>query len=325
MKIAVIGAGWYGCHIALSLKLLGIDVDIFERKDEIFSGASGKNQYRLHQGFHYARHYRTRQQSRDGYIRFIERYPSLSTDIENNIYAVPEKESLLDYETYRLIMSASGLNFSEVDLSCFGIVNCSAGMRVEERLLLTKRAKEFFYRNLEDVLQTGVNVDIEKIKYHDDWVEIMGHKYDYVVDATWGGSGIELDRQVFFEPTLLLYYSSRSVSGFAFTAVDGDLCSVYPCEENGLYTLSSVKYTPLGRFATFKEAEGFIKKIGDELIDAKRKLMEEEILNYLPNFVDEFMFEAPQLSIKTKIVGNSDDRSCYVRRVEGFLKFYLGK
>ena len=102
-SIAIIGAGWYGCHLASSLDAIGMSVKVFERNTRPLHEASGNNQFRLHMGFHYARHYNTRMQSRDGYMRFIERYPSLSGKIENNIYAVPSKDSLIDFLTYRLI------------------------------------------------------------------------------------------------------------------------------------------------------------------------------------------------------------------------------
>ena len=76
--------------------------------------ASGNNQFRLHLGFHYPRHYGTRAQSRDGFMRFVERYPQLSREVNENIYAVPREDSLVDFATYRLIMTSSGIDFREV-------------------------------------------------------------------------------------------------------------------------------------------------------------------------------------------------------------------
>ena len=58
-KIAIIGAGWFGCYIGYDLIKSGYEVKIFEKEKEIFSGASGYNQNRLHLGFHYPRSYRT--------------------------------------------------------------------------------------------------------------------------------------------------------------------------------------------------------------------------------------------------------------------------
>ena len=114
LSFAVVGGGWYGCHIATAFRSLGFDVTIFEQQSRLMHLASGNNQFRLHMGFHYPRHYGTRMQSRDGFSRFIERYPSLSRPIAQNIYAVPRGDSLIDFITYKLIMTSSGIEFTEI-------------------------------------------------------------------------------------------------------------------------------------------------------------------------------------------------------------------
>ena len=50
MKIAIIGGGWTGCHLAISLSKLGHDVTILERNTDIFQGVSGNFGIRLHKG-----------------------------------------------------------------------------------------------------------------------------------------------------------------------------------------------------------------------------------------------------------------------------------
>ena len=70
MKIAIIGAGWFGCHIGHELLKEGHKVTIFEREKELFNGASGNNQNRLHLGYHYPRSNLTRVQSKKGFNIF---------------------------------------------------------------------------------------------------------------------------------------------------------------------------------------------------------------------------------------------------------------
>ena len=67
MKIAIIGAGWFGCHLASELKNDGHSILLFEKEKDIFAGASGNNQNRLHLGYHYPRSYITREQSKKGF------------------------------------------------------------------------------------------------------------------------------------------------------------------------------------------------------------------------------------------------------------------
>lgn len=309
-KFGIIGAGWYGCHIASSFKALGFDVTVFDMEKEVLSRASGNNQFRLHQGFHYARNHRTRVQSRDGYMRFIERYPTLTDPIEHNLYAVPNNDSLIDFLTYRLIMTSSGIEFTEVKPDSYALTRCSGVLLTNERVMRTDRARELFKLRLKDNLSLGEEVtDIEESKNK---VILNGQSFDYLIDATWG-SVLRIDQPVFYEPTILLYYRSK-VGSYALTMVDGDLCSVYPTDQPEIFTLSSVTHTPLGRFETMAAARNYLGQIDLELINKKRKLMEEQISSYMPNFCDSFEYIEPQLSVKTKIIGSTDDRSCYVEK-----------
>ena len=54
MRIAIIGAGFFGtaCAIRLSKKH---NVHLFEKKNTILCGASRANQQRFHLGYHYPR------------------------------------------------------------------------------------------------------------------------------------------------------------------------------------------------------------------------------------------------------------------------------
>ena len=55
MRIAIIGAGFYGTYIAYKLsEQKKYEVSIFEKNKNICCAASN-NQYRLHTGFHYPR------------------------------------------------------------------------------------------------------------------------------------------------------------------------------------------------------------------------------------------------------------------------------
>jgi hypothetical protein len=307
-KFGIIGAGWYGCHITSSFKALGFDVTVFDKETSLLSRASGNNQFRLHQGFHYARNYRTRVQSRDGYMRFIERYPTLSDPIEHNLYAVPNQDSLIDFLTYRLIMTSSGIEFYEVKPDQYNLTNCSGVLLTDERVMRTDKARDLFNLRLKGNLRLGE--EVSSVEENDDKVYLNGEAFDYIVDATWG-SVLPIDQPVFYEPTLLLYYRSQ-IGSYALTMVDGNLCSIYPTDKPDLFTLSSVTHTPLGRFDSMNDARHYLDQVGQSEIQAKRRLMEDQVRRYMPDFCEKFEYLGPQLSVKTKITGATDDRSCYV-------------
>ena len=296
--------------LGASFKSLGFEVTLFDKSEGLLSLASGNNQFRLHQGFHYARNYRTRVQSRDGYMRFIERYPTLSDAIEHNLYAVPNQDSLIDFLTYRLIMTSSGVEFSEAKPDRYHLTNCSGVLLTEERVMRTDKARALFKLRLNDNLRLGEKVTL--IEERDQKAYLNGEAFDYIVDATWG-SVLPIDHPVFYEPTLLLYYRSQ-IGSYALTMVDGNLCSVYPTDQLDIFTLSSVAHTPLGRFDSMQAARCYLDSVDNALIQKKRHLMEKQISRYMPDFCEKFEYVSPQLSVKTKIIGATDDRSCYVSK-----------
>jgi hypothetical protein len=236
MKISIIGAGWYGCHVASTLKGLGQDVTVYDKADDVLTAASGNNQFRLHLGFHYARNHSTRVQSRDGFQRFIERYPTLSSEVRENVYAVPAKDSLIDFKTYKMIMSATGLEFNEIDPSKYGLVGMSGAGLCQERVINTTKARKYFKKKLEDSLRLDTNVD-------DAFLSKLVKESDWVIDCTWGHLTRPQD-EVFYETTILFYLKGRPGLP-AITLVDGQLISIYPTETPGTYTLSSVVHTPV--------------------------------------------------------------------------------
>ena len=63
LRVAVIGGGWYGCYIALSLAKQGCKVILFEAKSDLFRGCSGTYGIRVHAGPHYPRSLVTRRES----------------------------------------------------------------------------------------------------------------------------------------------------------------------------------------------------------------------------------------------------------------------
>lgn len=320
-RVAIVGGGWYGCHIALSLLALGFEVRLFEQHGRLLHEASGNNQFRLHLGFHYARHHGTRVQSRDGYTRFMERYAMLSREIAENIYAVPREDSLIDWQTYKLIMSSTGLNYSEVSSTSHGLQYMDGVMLVDERVLLTERARKYFTKALTEVLV--LNYPVTSIVEADNCIIVEGESYDYLIDATWGHQE-RLPFPLFYEPTILLYY--EGVAGLpAVTMVDGPLCSVYPTEDSNIYTLSSVPFTPIGQYKSSAEARAVRDSIGGAFVNQKIEQMEDQIIHYMPDFKEKYRFLAPQLSIKTKPTGKFDDRSCGVYRRGRIFSVMSGK
>lgn len=60
LRVAVIGGGFYGCHLASQMANAKIQVSIYERSASLFQGASGWGDTRIHNGVKYLRNKKTR-------------------------------------------------------------------------------------------------------------------------------------------------------------------------------------------------------------------------------------------------------------------------
>ena len=319
-RIALIGGGWYGCHIAATLAARGHQVTLHEQHPRLLHEASGNNQFRLHLGYHYPRHAPTRLQSRDGFARFLTAYPDLSRAVADNFYALARGESRIDSATYALIMAASGLDLTVTDAPA-GLIEVAATWRTAERVLLLDHARAHFSAELRGIARLGSRVD--ELRAAADHVLVNGERHDVAIDASWG----HLRRppmHCLFEPTLLLYYEAAPDHP-AITLVDGALCSIYPTDQPGIFTLSSVPHTPLGQARTSAGARAIRDRADAATIARHRARMERQIARYLPDFADRFRYLGPQISIKTKPVGPDDDRACRVFRDGRVLSVMSGK
>ena len=85
----VIGAGFFGCHIALELRRLGMErVIVVDREAGILRRASYVNQARVHNGYHYPRSLGTASRSRRNFPRFCAEHSFAIVVGFESIYAI---------------------------------------------------------------------------------------------------------------------------------------------------------------------------------------------------------------------------------------------
>ena len=184
IKIAIIGAGWFGCHIGFQLKQNRFDVKIFEKENDIFKNASGNNTNRLHLGFHYPRSFLTRKMSYEGYKKFIKQYPSLTRPLKNNIYAIAKsKFNKMSPSLYKNSMVKSNLKFSNLDKEKIDLVNIDKTFNTNERGINNIKAKEFFKKKLKDNI--FLKKEIKSIKRINKKFKINNKIYDFVINCSY--------------------------------------------------------------------------------------------------------------------------------------------
>lgn len=310
--IAIIGGGWFGCHIAACLQKRGVSFTLFEASDRLFNGASGYNQNRLHLGFHYPRSAVTRRQSFEFAQTFMREYPTLSRDIDHNIYAVVSGESLMDWETYRQVVN--GPPWAERDPAQFGLRNVEGCLDCTERVILTNKAREYFTRQLQEHLHLGERFEVTRCA---DFQHIINCTYQ-----TWNPAASDL----VYEPCVTLIYETECRD--AITLMDGPFYSIYPFED-GTATLYSVRHSRL-RVENASDPEGARRRLdafamslgGARWLIEK---MEEGISNWLPSFRDRYKYAGWHNAVRAISRDASAARVCKVVQQGNVIHVMSGK
>jgi len=311
MKIAIIGGGWVGCHLAFKLKNEH-KVTIFEKNDNLFEETSYKNQNRLHLGFHYARNNKTRKLCLNTFDRFLLDYEFLTKEIQHNLYCVPKNTSVLDFETYIQIFK----NFEYLESENF-FKDVEGCINTKERYIDFNAAKIFFNHQLGNL--------VIKKKVTPNKLKSIRNDYDLVINATNNGIKDHNNPNSFFELTISLIYESIKKPEFdALTMVDGTLFSIYPYFDNK-FTVTDVEHTPIKRFKTISTLEKYKKNVSDLLIEEKKKLIEIKINKYYPLFGKNFKYHSYFLSVKSKIISESDERYPVINKESNLINCFTGK
>ncbi len=328
MKIALIGAGWYGCHIAEALLKQGHTIVLYEKNKDIFLGASGFNQNRFHRGLHYPRSYQTREQIIKTHDRFLEQYAPALHAVEKNIYAIAEKDSMTDFGTYLAILDGHQIPYTMEHPSAFGLRNVEGCVSCDEMCIDLTWCADHFRTLLTPFIRFGVH--LQNVEEVDDGVLVDGERYDYCVNCTYNQFHPIPGLEVFYEPDLMLIYSRRDGrQDMAITIMDGDLASIYPLDKanqkTATYTLSSVQHTPLGKYETYPEAEARLAEIDEAFVAGIRPRFEEVFITYYPALLEEFVYEGFFTTTKTKMRLRSHSRELVTCAEGHLLHVFSGK
>lgn len=305
LRIAIVGGGWTGCHLASRL-MKEADVTLFERNEMLISEASLINQNRLHYGYHYARNHATRMLCRNTFERFMLDYGHLTENVQNNFYAVSEDESLLDAETIRLIFK--DWPHAEADAS---LLNHSSLLlhTIEKYISPTATGKYF------DELLAPI---VRREEINEGSIALLKQDYDFVFDCT-NNSLLPPIAGDYFEAVAMFVYRPIKTPPFgALTFIDGELFSIYPYGSS-MFSLSHVKLGIIKR----KEINCFGNNYGS--MHDVRYSMEQHVVRYWPEFHDHFKYAFPVISIKAKCKNASAQRTPIFRQQDNLLSFYTGK
>lgn len=284
MRIRILGAGWYGCHLGLALRAKGHVVEVHESADHVFAGASGANPARLHEGFHYPRSRLTRAFCQDHKVQFLKAYGHLTRAVPVNIYAVAAHDSLMDFGTYVQVLKSEVPLIPLHEPAEFGLANVEGAVLTGERHIVIREAREYFRHALGDSLRLNTPAG-----------PIDSGKWDWTIDCTFCALGTQdVDR---YEPCVTGLLSGPVDR--AVTIMDGPFPSVYPWDEaQKLNSITSAKLTPFDRCATHDEARRVLAKVTLHEARTRVEQMVDQMAQYWPAVKDQYKLHSWRLAIR---------------------------
>jgi hypothetical protein len=301
MKVRILGGGWYGCSIALGLIKAGHDVTIWESASQLFSGASGANPARLHLGFHYPRSGLTMAACQEHQAEFMQRYGFMTRGVPINLYAVADRDSLVDYRQFVAAFSGK-VQFIEVNPREHGLENVEGAILTGERHIVISQAREWFSKQLAKHVIYG-----ERAKVVDDL------RWGMTIDCTFCANDEEnIDR---FEPCVTAIMEGPTHK--AVTVMDGPFGSIYPWDEaRGLCSLTSAKWTPLSKVCrTYSQAKDILAAQTKESINERVRAMLTDMSMFFPAIEKDYRVVDHRLGIRAMPRSAADSRLVDVIRV----------
>lgn len=274
----IIGAGLYGLYAAKYCSDRGEKVLVLEYDQSPFGRATYINQARVHMGYHYPRSLSTAMKSAGYFRRFTEDFAFCIYDKFDQVYATAGKFSWTNAEQFMNFCKAAGIRCEEVAVSkYFRPGMCDGAFLTEEYTydarILQKYYEEQLYDRKNVTFCYGARIAriVRKADVYEVWME--GERFfetPYVLNASYASvnqviNKLEGTGQDFFDIKyelceIILCDPSDKLRGTGLTVMDGPFFSIMPFGKTGMYSLTSVTFTPhvtsYERFPVFECQKG---------------------------------------------------------------------
>lgn len=252
-KVAVIGAGVYGCWIAYILSKKGYLVNLFEKNDEIISESSKLNQYRIHRGYHYLKSLNTAYRCQANYQRFIEFFSDAVYSEFKSFYGISKFHSNINSNTFEQVCSLLNMPYKIFpESNIFNYKLIEKIYEVDEKIYDVEKLRNKFSeltnnKNINIFLNTKIEI---LNKNNLQTADKENYKFDYVFNCTY--SEIDQFKNISTSKLDLNYILSEIgiievpdlIKNIGVTIIDGPFFSFLPINENR-HTISHVMYTHL--------------------------------------------------------------------------------
>ena len=266
----VIGGGFYGARLALTLRRRGLRVLLVEREATLLARASTRNQARVHNGYHYPRSILTSLRSRLNYRRFLDDYRDCVHTGFTHYYAVARgmsKVSASQFVEFCKRIEAPLAQAPSRVTKLFDGSRIDAVFQVEEGAFDAAALRSRMTRELKSAgVDVMLSTEAVSVQSTPGGVEIALHRLapapvyravcppvhaELALNCTYSrlnhvltASNAEPIPAKHELTELALVEPPEALGGAAVTVMDGPFFSLMPYPSRGLYTLSHVRYTP---------------------------------------------------------------------------------
>jgi glycine/D-amino acid oxidase-like deaminating enzyme len=260
----VIGGGFFGCSLAISLARHHRKVLVLEQAPALMTRASYNNQARVHNGHHYPRSLLTALRSRVNFGRFVEDYAEAVVSNFSNYYAVARKFSHVTAGQFRIFFDRVGAPVVPAPSRVKRLFNddlIEEVFAVKEYVFDSLKLAALVRRQMtEHEVDLQLDARVEKVaaagnRRLDVSVSVKGDVISFragqVFNCTY--SGINRVLQASQLPTIPLKHELTEMClvdppdelrQVGVTVMCGPFFSFMPFPPRGLHTLSHVRYTP---------------------------------------------------------------------------------
>tara|TARA_Y100000768_G_C23970553_1_gene680288 strand:- start:542 stop:1579 length:1038 start_codon:yes stop_codon:yes gene_type:complete len=311
MKIAIVGAGFYGCYFAKHLSKKH-KVYVFEKNSRLIMEAGYNNQYRLHQGFHYPRSQKTIQQTKEGYIKFIKEFKKYIYFPKHNYYCI-HKNSKIGFLNYLKVLKKNKLNFEIVNKDKIPFLRkelIEGAINTREGVILIDKLTKQLIKDVKKKCLVKINSKVTKINNKKGIIQTQKKNFyfDKIINTTYTDPNLGLENNKFnlkYELASLIIPRLKIKNVPGITIMDGNFVSLYPRNKYN-FSLSSVKYTPVKKLKSLKHKDLYLSQIFKN-----KNLIKKNILNNVSKFIDlkkiNYKYSKIEIAPKTKIKNDKGD------------------
>lgn len=255
----IIGAGFYGLYSAYYCGKMGQSVLVLECESDAFQRATYINQARVHQGYHYPRSISTAMKSAFYFERFNKDFGFCVNRKLQQVYATSSEYSWSNGEQFKKFCKAAGIPCEELTPEKFfkkGM--CDGAFLTQEYTYDASILKEYLLDEIRQLNNVSIHygVTIIQIERMDDAYEIIlddGDVYQtgFLLNAAYASANQILDMlgyekfEIKYELCEIILCEVNDMwKNYGFTVMDGPFFSIMPFGKTGLYSLTSVTFTP---------------------------------------------------------------------------------